>query len=213
MEADDATRQLVQRIREGDERSWEELIARYEGRLMAFVDRRIRDRAAAEDIVQEAFMGFLISLPNYDDRTPLDTFLFTITSYKLTDALRRAGRRPALPLLMHKSSSGPSAEPAGRARKASSLVRSQEDRAAEQRLISECLSELIAGWIERSEFERLKCIELLLVSGWSNKNTANRLGITEQAVANHKYFVVSKLKQAAERLHFRDFDPTEYGLN
>ena len=40
---------------------------RYEGRLLAFVDRRLHDRAASEDVVQETFIGFLNSLPNYDE--------------------------------------------------------------------------------------------------------------------------------------------------
>lgn len=42
------------------------LTARYEGRLLAFVESRIRNRSTSEDIVQEAFIGFLNSLPNYD---------------------------------------------------------------------------------------------------------------------------------------------------
>ena len=53
---------------------------------------------------------------------------------------------------------------------------------------------LIRQWSERGDFERLKCIELLFVGGWSNKAVAERLGISEQAVANHKHFVLAKLK-------------------
>ena len=65
--ANDSDRLLVQQIRQGDAGAWEALIARYEGRLLAFVDRRLRDRAASEDVVQETFVGFLNSLPNFDD--------------------------------------------------------------------------------------------------------------------------------------------------
>src|SRR5947207_12283208 len=90
----DSDRLLVQQIRQGDSRAWEGLIARYEGRLLAFVERRIRDRAASEDVVQETFVGFLNSLPNFDDRRELQTYLFTIASHKLTDHLRRSGRHP-----------------------------------------------------------------------------------------------------------------------
>src|SRR5205814_2950253 len=79
-------------------RAWEGLIARYEGRLLAFVERRIRDRAASEDVVQETFVGFLNSLPNFDDRRELQTYLFTIASHKLTDHLRRTGRHPLKPV-------------------------------------------------------------------------------------------------------------------
>src|SRR5436190_24384644 len=90
----DSDRLLIQQIRQGDPRAWETLIARYEGRLLAFVHRRLRDRSASEDVVQECFVGFLNSLPNYDESRELQTYLFTIASYKLTDHLRRTGRHP-----------------------------------------------------------------------------------------------------------------------
>src|SRR5437868_10618918 len=84
----ESDRLLVQQIRQGDPRAWEHLISRYEGRLLAFIERRLRDRAASEDVVQETFVGFLNSLPNFDDRRELQTYLFTIASHKLTDHLR-----------------------------------------------------------------------------------------------------------------------------
>src|SRR5487761_395583 len=90
----DSDRLLIQQIRDGDPRAWETLISRYEGRLLAFIQRRLRDRDASEDVVQETFVGFLNSLPNFDDRRELQTYLFTIAAHKLTDHLRRSGRHP-----------------------------------------------------------------------------------------------------------------------
>src|SRR5213595_2201399 len=95
MTSSESDRLLIQQIRQGETRSWETLIARYEGRLLAFVERRLRDRAASEDVVQETFIGFLNSIPNFDEERELQTYLFTIASHKLTDHLRRQGRRPA----------------------------------------------------------------------------------------------------------------------
>src|SRR5438045_9714263 len=96
--ASDSDRLLIQQIRAGDSQAWTQLIARYEGRLLAFAERRLRDRASSEDVVQETFVGFLNSLPNFDDRRELQTYLFTIASHKLTDHLRRSGRHPLRPL-------------------------------------------------------------------------------------------------------------------
>src|SRR5215207_6845650 len=90
----DSDRLLIQQIRQGDPKAWEQLIARYEGRLLAFAERRLRDRATSEDVVQEAFVGFLNSLPNFDEKRELQTYLFTIASHKLTDHLRKVGRHP-----------------------------------------------------------------------------------------------------------------------
>ncbi len=97
---------LIDRIRAADETAWDELIARYEGRLLAFAESRLRRRASAEDVVQETFIGFLTSLPNFDGKRSLESYLFAICAYKLTDHLRREGRRPALPLSSAGTSEG-----------------------------------------------------------------------------------------------------------
>lgn len=211
MPADEADRLLIARIRRGDTDAWKELIAQFEGRLMAFVESRLSARTASEDVVQETFLGFLISLPNYDESTPLESWLFAIAVHKLTDHLRREGRRPTVSLLAP-GSHGSVAEPAGTARRASSLARSGERRGIEERVLGECLGSLIDGWLKRGELERLQCIELLFVLGWSNKAVARKLRISEQAVANHKHFVVTKLKEAATRARLRNFSPGDLGI-
>jgi len=212
--SDDSDILLVQRVRQGDSAAWEQLIERYEGRLLAYVESRLNNRAAGEDVVQEAFMGFLVSLPNYDDTTPLENWLFSIAAHKLTDHLRREGRRPTIPLnAPSDEDTGSGTEPPGSARRASSLLRSGERRGIEERVITDCLQSLIERWTARGEWERLKCIELLFVCGWTNKAVAEHLGLSEQAVANHKHFVVGKLKQAGRRARLRHFDLSDYGVS
>jgi RNA polymerase sigma-70 factor, ECF subfamily len=202
---------LITAVRRGDQHAWQDLIGRYEGRLLAFVDSRLRNRTASEDIVQDTFLGFLVSLPNYDSATPLETYLFSIAAHKLTDVLRRKGRRPTIPLIVE-DSQGHWSEPIGNDRRASSLAQSRERRVAEEQIIGECLRSLIASWKDNEELERLQCIELLFVLGWPNKSVAERLGISEQAVANHKHFAVTKLKEAAKKARIRNFDPANFGI-
>lgn len=209
---DEAEQLLIQSIRSGDESAWTTFIDLYEGRLTAFVNSRIRNQAASEDIVQDSFMGFLISLPNFDDRCSIESYLFTITAHKLTDHLRREGRRPAIPLFQSESQRYSPNEPMGRERKASSMARSGERKVAEENIIAKCIAELIQSWKQNGEYERLQCAELLLVLGWKNKDMASRLDLSEQAVANHKHFIVSKLKEAASNAHLRDFQLSDWGI-
>ncbi len=189
---------LVRRIREGDSQAWNELIARFEGRLLAFAESRTRNRTAAEDVVQETFIGFLTSLPNYDRRRPLESYLFSIAAHKLTDLLRREGRRPTLPLVPAAASTS-GWQPAADARAASSIARSDERRELEETALTAALQEIIDHWRQTSQWEKLRCAELLFVRGWPNKEVARRLDISEQTVANHKYDFLSKLRTAVRR--------------
>ncbi len=187
---------LIRRIRSGESEAWNELIAQYEGRLLAFIGGRIRNRAAAEDVVQEAFIGFLTSLPNFDPRRSLEGYLFSIAAHKLTDHLRREGRRPTLPLAPGGSRSASSWEPAGEARPASSIVRSGERRGLEENALVAAIDHQLRHWRDRDDWEKIECAELLFVRGWANKEVASHLGISEQTVANHKFEFLAKLRAA-----------------
>jgi RNA polymerase sigma-70 factor (ECF subfamily) len=189
----ESDRLLIQQIRQGDPRAWENLIARYEGRLLAFVERRLHDRATSEDVVQETFIGFLNSLPHFDDRRELQTYLFTIASHKLTDHLRRSGRHPLHPasesagdLLQQQLDHHPAA---------SSMARSRERQELETEAIVHCLGQLIHHWQDKGDYLRLKVLELLLVKGWANREVAAFLRISEQQVANYRFAAVKKLTE------------------
>ncbi len=189
---------LIGRIRKGQSEAWNDLIAQYEGRLLAYVESRTRNRATAEDVVQETFVGFLTSLPNFDRRRPLEGYLFSIAAHKLTDHLRREGRRPTLPL-MPEGASGNSWEPSGKARRASSIVRSGERRGLEESALEAAIGQQIEHWHRRGQWEKLKCAELLFVRGRANKEVAAELKISEQTVANHKYEFLSKLRDTVRK--------------
>lgn len=192
---------LVDRISQGEEAAWEDLIGRYEGRLLAFVDSRLRNRSTSEDIVQETFVGFLNSLPNYDRKRPLESYLFSICAYKLTDHLRREGRRPAISLTQNSTdnSSSPWQIVSGHMRGASSIARSGERKNLEELAITDALQEQIAKWKERGDWAKLMCIELLFVVGMGNKEAAESLQITEQQVANFKFDFIARTKALVGR--------------
>lgn len=190
---------LVERIRQSDEAAWQDLIARYEGRLLAFAESRVGNRAAAEDIVQESFIGFLTSLPNFDGTRPLESYLFSICAYKLTDHLRREGRRPALSY-SHAGSGDSPWQMAGSARPASSIARSCERRSLEERALCDAIASQVERWKERGDWIKLRCIELLMVRGVANKDAAQELELTEQQVANFKSDFLIRLKSVIRRM-------------
>jgi RNA polymerase sigma-70 factor (ECF subfamily) len=210
MDRSEADILLVRQIRAGDARAWKTCIERFEGRLIAFVFSRLRDRPASEDVVQETFVGFLNALANFDESRPLEAFLFAIAAHKLTDHLRRKGRRPVLSESADELDQNN--EAGSRGRRASSMMQSQERRRTEEDVLVGVLSQLVEEWTARGQYERLKCIELLFVKGLANNAAAAELGISEQDVANYKHAVVTRLKAAAERSALPRFDLQSLGI-
>jgi RNA polymerase sigma-70 factor (ECF subfamily) len=192
---------LVRQVRAGDAEAWRRLIERFEGRLLAFAESRLHDHAASEDVVQETFVGFLTSLPHYDEKRDMEVYLFSIAAHKLTDHLRKQGRR-AIDQFGSDDHGRPLDEVAGSARAASSIARSGERKRAEERLLVDAMGQLVKEWLARGDFDRLRCMELLVVKGWANKDVAAHLQITEQAVASYKFQTIARLKEMARRAGF-----------
>lgn len=194
----DSDRLLVQSIREAGDRAgaaWEELVHRYEGRLRAYVRRRLRDHGSADDVVQETFIGFLNSLANFDDNRGLQTWLFTIAAHKVTDQLRKSGRRPyQTGSEADEERIGQEAD--GRQRAASSIARSRERQQLEAAAITRGLNELIRGFRDKGDYKRIMVLELLFVKGWPNWQVAEFVGVSEQQVANYRFAAVRKLTEA-----------------
>jgi len=202
----DSDRLLVQQIRAGDHRTagaWEELVARYEGRLLAYVRRRLKDPATADDVVQDTFIGFLNSLANFDDKRELQTWLFTIASHKVTDFLRKSGRRPFTPgSEADEEQLQRSAD--AKQRPASSIARSQERQDLEIGAVGRVLADLIRGFQAKGDYTRLAVLELLFVKGWPNWQVAEQLKVTEQQVANYRFATVKKLTEAMNQAGLPD---------
>jgi len=181
---------LVRRIRNGDERAWELLIARYEGRLHAFVSRKLSDSASIDDVVQDTFLGFHLSLPHFDETRSIESYLFAICGFKITDQLRRSQKIS----FQKMSSQEVLIESPERARMVSSLYRSGERKLEEEKKVTRVLAADIQKWKAQEDWMKLMCIELLFVSRLSNKAIAEKLALTEQKVANYKSDYLIRLK-------------------
>ncbi len=199
MAVDEGDRHLIQAVQRGDQAAWRDLIARYEGRLISFARRMCNDRAEAEDLVQETFLGLVRSLPAYDAERSLETYLFAILRNKLSDHLRRrrGGQRQSIDSL--EVDDAPSAwldtdTP-------SRYVAGRERIDAQRRALVGVLRAWAEQCTDRRRFQDLIVIEMLLVLGLRNKEVAADLGLTEPAVAGIKFRVLEQWRALAARAH------------
>lgn len=90
-------RLLMLAANRGDDASYRTLLLELAPALRAFVRRAAGAAAAdAEDVVQETLLAVHLKRRTWDETAALSPWLFAITRHKLTDALRRRGRRAEL---------------------------------------------------------------------------------------------------------------------
>jgi len=85
---------LVTTFLAGEERAFDELVERYQGRLLSFISRTIGDRDRAEDLVQEVFIRVYRHLARFDRTKKFSTWIYTIGSNLAKNELRNRSRNP-----------------------------------------------------------------------------------------------------------------------
>lgn len=190
---------LIQEIRSGADDAWMRFVDRFSGRLQAFVRKKIRDSATVEDIVQETFIGFINSLPNFDESRPIDSFLFTICRYRIIDHFKKTGRRPDISSLTT-TDSQQQIELPDAIRGASTIYRSGERRRAEENALLQILQQEVTLLIKNEAWIKLACLELIFVSSTPNKEIAELLQLSQPQVASFKHEFVDKIKRQMLRL-------------
>ncbi len=85
--ATDRDTDLLDRLRAGDEQAFGILVSRYHTALLALASGYVPSRAVAEEVVQDAWLGVLRGLGNFEGRSSFRTWLFRI----LVNRARSAG--------------------------------------------------------------------------------------------------------------------------
>jgi RNA polymerase sigma-70 factor (ECF subfamily) len=87
--------ELIDRMRRGDQRAFDQFFETYAARLGAFAARRSAlDAAAIEDVVQMTMINAMRSLDSFRGGSTLFTWLCQICRNLLADARRKAARQP-----------------------------------------------------------------------------------------------------------------------
>ena len=82
---------LLARLRAGDEQAFEGLVARLYGTMLAVARTYVKDRAVAEEVVQETWLGVITGLDRFEGRSSLKTWILSI----LVNQAKTRGTREA----------------------------------------------------------------------------------------------------------------------
>jgi len=88
-------RALVAALRRGDEAAFVALVARHGAALLRLARTFVRDRAVAEEVVQETWLAVLNGIDRFEGRSSLKTWIFQILSNRArTRAVRERRSAP-----------------------------------------------------------------------------------------------------------------------
>jgi RNA polymerase sigma-70 factor (ECF subfamily) len=81
-------------VREDDATAFEELMLRYQGRVISVLQHVVGNRDLAEDLTQDVFLRVFRARKTYTPGSKFSTWLFTIANNVALNALRRQKRKP-----------------------------------------------------------------------------------------------------------------------
>jgi RNA polymerase sigma-70 factor (ECF subfamily) len=94
-------------VRDGDAHAFEELMVRYQNRVMSLLAHLIGQRDLAEDLTQEVFLRVYRARKRYVPGAKFSTWLFTIAGNVASNALRSRARRREVNLAPQVNESSP----------------------------------------------------------------------------------------------------------
>jgi RNA polymerase sigma-70 factor (ECF subfamily) len=94
-------------VRAGDAQAFEELMLRYQNRLLSLLTHLVGQRDLAEDLTQEVFLRVYRARKRYVPGAKFSTWLFTIAGNVASNALRTKARRREVSLAPRTTDTGP----------------------------------------------------------------------------------------------------------
>lgn len=172
-------RDLVERIREGDDEAFRALFARYAPAAMALAKRIVRQAHLAEEIVQDAFLAVWRAPGGYDGaRGSVRSWLMGTVHHRAVDMVRReeAHRRRADAVADLREEQPDHADD----------VATELDRPKERELVRSALDLLPP--------EQRTVIELMYFAGMSQSQIADRTGLPLGTVKSRTLLGMRRLR-------------------
>jgi RNA polymerase sigma-70 factor (ECF subfamily) len=164
---------LVDRIRTGDQRAFEDLYERYFPRVHHFVARRLRNRADADETVQEVFVNVFASIDSFRGEAPFGAWLFGLTRRTVASRFKKRVP-PLLPFADDDADGG-------------FLATTREPNPLELYECSERLARLQHAVTSELSDEQRQLFELHHLENRSIQEIAGLLCKSEDAVKSHLY--------------------------
>jgi RNA polymerase sigma-70 factor (ECF subfamily) len=187
--SDDA---LVSRTRAGDLGAFEELLARHEENLLRLAFRFVRNEHDAQEVLQDVFVTTWRKLPGFQDRAQIGSWLYRVTVNASLMHLRVRKRRPECVDL------APVARSTKHDFERDFDLDIGDRHRPDAQLESEELRRVIQAAIERLPLSLRSVFEIREIQGWSTRQTAKLLSLSEATVKTRLHRARRMLREKVE---------------
>ncbi|TQR35475.1 RNA polymerase sigma factor [Brevibacillus brevis] len=87
-------KEIIEQVLQGNKEAYEQIILKYQGRVLSLIHKMLGYPQEKQDIVQEIFMKAYYHLPQYKPQHKFSSWLYRITSNHCLDEIRRRKRTP-----------------------------------------------------------------------------------------------------------------------
>ncbi len=182
---------LVEGLRARDEATFMLLVDLYGPSLLRLAQTFVRDRAVAEDVVQETWLGVLRGIDRFEGRSSLKTWIYRILVNTAKTRGIRESRSVPFSALAGAGEEGPTVDP-DRFQEADGQYpggwRTFPDSWPEERLLAAETMDVIRRAIDTLPPTQRAVVTLRDVEGWSSDEVRNALDLSEtnQRVVLHR---------------------------
>ncbi len=179
---------LMLEVRDGSASAFEELVVRYQDRVVRNLEHRVGRRDWAEDLAQEVFLRVYRSRQQYEPGAKFITWLFTIVNNVASNANRDRSRRPEVTL------AGSESGPLG-ARPLDRLVEATSGSMPTRQIDKAEACDMVRRAIESLNERQRTAVLLCKFEGMSYADIARAMDLSTQAVKSLLSRARENLKQ------------------
>lgn len=165
--------ELYQNFLKGNEKAFEELIAKYKNNMLYFIAKYVKNLETAEDIFQETILYLLENKEKYDHHYSLKTYLYLIAKSKAMDYLKRKSKIENI----------------------EDYEAIEDRKLLEEIIITKERLQKITKVMSQMSFDYQMVVYLTKIEKLSYEETAMVMGKTPRQIKTLAYYAKKKLKQ------------------
>jgi RNA polymerase sigma-70 factor (ECF subfamily) len=166
---------LMLEVRDDNAAAFEELVLRYQGRLVTILEHLVGSREQAEDLAQDVFLRLYRARKSYVPSARFATWLFTIANNVASNAVRDRSRRHEVTLQLRDSG------PLG-ARPLDVLVQASSGQMPARQLDKAEMRDIVRMALEALNERQRIAVLLSKFEGMSYADIAAAMGLSPQAI-------------------------------